>query len=314
MRLIFAACLLLALGVTAAHAESNAPCASAGQNNGWLEIETLRLWPADAPQARGKECKDIPTLTILAPARAPDAAAGPAVVVVPGGAYTHLAANHEGRQVADWFTARGFTAFILQYRLSSNGYLLPVPLLDARRAIQVVRSRAKEYHVDPNRIVVVGFSAGGHLAALSAVQPLPGDPAAHDPIERVSSRPDYLVLGYPWIGAISSDTSHLSYCKVVDVMDRCEQLRKAYSPDLFVTRQTPPTFWWHTFDDETVPVEQGLRFYEALVKAGVPAEAHVFAHGWHGTGLGSGDLSLEQWPRLLDTWLRQQGLIAGLGY
>src|SRR5581483_12425648 len=118
MRIIFAACTLLALVVTAAHAEPDAPCATAGQNNSWLQIETIRLWPADAPQARGKECKDIPTLTIFASARAPDAV-GPAVVVLPGGAYTHLAANHEGRQVADWFTSHGFTAFLLQYRLSS---------------------------------------------------------------------------------------------------------------------------------------------------------------------------------------------------
>jgi acetyl esterase/lipase len=230
---------------------------------------------------------------------------------VPGGAYTHLAANHEGRQVADWFTSRGFAAFILQYRLSSNGYLLPVPLLDARRAIQLVRARAKQYHIDPDRIVVVGFSAGGHLAALASVQPLAANPTAADPIERVSSRPNYLVLGYPWIGAISSDTSHLTYCKVANVMDRCEELRKAYSPDLFVTAQTPPTFWWHTFDDGTVPVEQGLRFYDALVKAGVPAEAHIFAHGPHGTGLGSADPALEQWPQLLEAWLREQGVLAG---
>jgi dipeptidyl aminopeptidase/acylaminoacyl peptidase len=117
------------------------------------------------------------------------------------------------------------------------------------------------------------------------------------------------VLGYPWIGAISSDTSHLSYCKLFNVMDRCEELRAAYSPDLFVTKQTPPTFWWHTFDDETVPVEQGLRFYEALVKAGVQSEAHIFAHGQHGTALGTGDASLDQWPDLLETWLRKQGLI-----
>ena len=232
------------------------------------------------------------------------------MIVLPGGSYAGLAADLEGREIADWFTARGFVAFILSYRLSSNGYLLPVPLLDARRAIQTVRGRAQDYHIDPNRIVVIGFSAGGHLAALSGTQFVSGNPASDDPIDRASSRPDYLVLGYPWIGAISSDTSHLSYCKLYNVMDRCEELRLAYSPDLFVTRDTPPTFWYHTFDDKTVPVEQGLRFYEALIKAGVPAEAHIFAHGSHGTGLGSADAALDQWPGLLEAWLRAQGLLS----
>jgi acetyl esterase/lipase len=231
------------------------------------------------------------------------------VVIFPGGAYARLAANLEGRQVADWFTARGFRAFVLSYRLSSNGYLLPVPLIDARRAVQLVRARARDYQIGPNRIVVIGFSAGGHLAALSGTQFVPGNPDADDPIERVSSRPDFLVLGYPWIGAISSDTSHLSYCKLFNVMDRCEELRVAYSPDLFVTKDTPPTFWYHTFNDHTVPLEQGLRFYEALVRAGVPAEAHIFANGPHGTGLGKGDAALDQWPGLLEIWLRAQGLL-----
>jgi acetyl esterase/lipase len=302
--------VLLAVGLLAgrlAHAQKQ-PCATAGNNNDYLGIQTIRLWPGDAPQARGKACEDTPTLTIFEPHRGNGN--GSAVVVLPGGAYVNLAANLEGRQVADWFTSRGFRAFILSYRLSSNGYLLPVPLLDARRAIQTVRARALDYQIDPNRIVVIGFSAGGHLAALSATQFVPGNPDAEDPIDRASSRPDYLVLGYPWIGAISSDTSHLSYCKLFNVMDRCEALRTAYSPDLFVTKDTPPTFWYHTFDDQTVPVEQGLRFYEALVKAGVPAEAHIFAKGPHGTGLGKGDASLDQWPDLLETWLRAQGLLS----
>jgi acetyl esterase/lipase len=288
-------------------ASAQQPCTTAGENNEFLGIQTIRLWPGDAPQAKGKACLDIPALTVFEPQNGH--ANGSAVVVLPGGAYAHLAANLEGRQVADWFTSRGFHAFVLQYRLSSNGYLLPVPLLDARRAVQTVRARARDYLIDPNRIVIIGFSAGGHLAALASTQSVPGNPDADDPIERVSSKPDFTVLGYPWIGAISSDTSHLSYCKLFSVMDRCEELRKAYSPDLFVSKETPPTFWYHTFDDATVPVEQGLRYYEALVKAGVPAEAHIFAKGPHGTGLGKGDATLDQWPSLLETWLRAQGLL-----
>jgi acetyl esterase/lipase len=291
---------------SAANAQKE-PCAIPGNNNEFLGIETLRLWPGDAPQATGKACTDIPTLTVFAPQEGQGN--GSAVVVFPGGAYSNLVANLEGRQVADWFTARGFRAFILSYRLTSNGYVLPVPLLDARRAIQTVRARAKSYSIDPNRIVVIGFSAGGHLAALSGTQFVTGNPDAQDPVERVSSRPDYMVLAYPWIGAISSDTSHLSYCKLFNLMDRCEALRTAYSPDLFVTKDTPKTFWYHTFDDETVPVQQGLRFYEAMVKAGVPIEAHLFATGAHGSGLGKGDEALDQWTTLLEVWLREQGLL-----
>jgi acetyl esterase/lipase len=282
-------------------------CATPGTNNAFLGIQTVRLWPGDAPEAKGKACEDIPTLTILDPQSGHGN--GSAVVVLPGGSYSGLAANLEGRQVADWFTARGFRAFVLSYRLSSHGYLLPVPLLDARRAVQLVRARALDYQVDPDRIVMIGFSAGGHLAALAATQPVPGSADAEDPIDRAPSRPDYLVLGYPWIGAISSDTSHLSYCQLYNVMDRCEALRTAYSPDLFVTKDSPPTFIFHTFNDQTVPVEQALRFYDALVKAGVPSEIHVFANGPHGTGLGKADAALDQWPNLLEIWLRAQGLL-----
>jgi acetyl esterase/lipase len=298
--------VLLMCLVISAQAQKE-PCATAGENNSFLGIQTVRLWPGQAPQAKGDRCEDTPTLTIFEPHRGTEN--GSAVVIFPGGAYRDLAGNLEGRQYADWFTARGFRAFVLSYRLTSNGYVLPVPLLDARRAIQTVRARARDYLIRPNRIVVVGSSAGGHLAALAGTQFVSGNPDAEDPIERVSSRPDYLVLVYPWIGAITSDTSHLSYCQEFNLMSRCDALAKAYSPDLFVTRDTPPTFWYHTFDDETVPVEQGLRFYEALVKAGVPSEAHIFPKGAHGSGLGKGDPALDQWPGLLETWLRAQGLL-----
>jgi acetyl esterase/lipase len=306
MKQFFAYVIAVAMALPAA-AQMPPACTTPGTDNAFLAIQTIRLWPGTPPQAKGNSCDDNPALTIFDPQ--PGTATGAAVLIFPGGAYLNLAGNLEGRQIADWFTARGFRAFVLTYRLSSHGYLLPVPLLDARRAIQTIRARAGDYHVSPNRIVVIGFSAGGHLAALSGTQFVPGDANAEDPIERASSRPDYLVLGYPWIGAISSDTSHLSYCKLFNVMDRCEELRKAYSPDLFVTKETPPAFIYHTFNDPTVPVEQALGFYAAMVKAGVPAEIHIFANGPHGTGLGKGDPVLSQWPNLLDSWLRAQGLM-----
>jgi len=289
-----------------AHAQTTS-CSTAGTDNAFLGIQTINLWPGEPPQAKGNGCNDIPTMTVLSPRQGTEN--GSAVVIFPGGSYRELAADLEGREVADWFTARGFRAFIVAYRLTSNGYVLPVPLLDARRAIQTVRARAADYHIAPNRIVLIGFSAGGHLAALAAVKPVSGDPNAADPVERVSSRPDFLVLGYPWLGAITTDTSHLSYCKLYNLMDQCDALRALYTPTLFVSKDTPPTFIYHTFNDHTVPVQQSLDFFEALVKAGVPSEMHVFANGSHGSGLGKGDPALDQWPALLEVWLRAKGLL-----
>ena len=308
MRRILAGITMSLLACTAGLAQHKDPCTTAGTNNDWLGIQTVRLWPGDAPEAKGNACEDTPTLSIFSPHWGNGN--GSAVIVMPGGGYVGLAGVHEGREFADWFTERGFHAFVLSYRLSSNGYLLPVPLLDARRAIQTVRARAQDYHIDPNRIVIIGFSAGGHLAALAATDPVPGNPEAEDAIDRVSSRPDYLVLGYPWIGALTTDTAHISYCKQFNVMDRCEALRLAYSPDLLVNKDTPPAFIFHTFTDQTVPVEQSLRFYNALVKAGVKSEMHIFANGPHGVGLGGVDPALEQWPNLLDAWLRAHGLLS----
>lgn len=311
MKRLFAFFIAAALIIPAAHTPAalaeTPPCTTPGTDNAFLGIQTIRLWPGTAPQAKGAGCNDIPALTLFEPRQG--SANGSAVIIFPGGAYMHLAGDIEGREVADWFTARGFRAFILSYRLGSNGYLLPIPLLDARRAIQTVRARALDYHINPNRIVVIGFSAGGHLAALAGTQFVPGNPDADDPIDRASSRPDYLVLGYPWIGALGTDFAHLNYCKAFNLIDQCATLRAAYSPDLYVTKDTPPTFIYHTFTDQTVPVEQPLRFYEALVKAGVPSEMHIFASGPHGTGLGKGDPALDQWPSLLENWLRAQGLL-----
>ncbi len=303
MKKLFAFITAVLLACAAAQAQKE-PCAEVGNNNDFLGIQTIRLWPGDAPLAKGKACEDIPTLTVFDSAGG-GSGIGSAVIIMPSGGYSVLSGK-ASREMADWFTARGFRAFVLSYRLSPNGYLMPAPLLDARRAVQLVRARALEYQIDPHRIVVAGFSAGGHLAALSATQFVPANPDAEDPVERVSSRPDYLVLGYAWIGAFDSNTG---YCKLFKTTDGCAALRAEYSPDLFVNKNTPPTFLYHTFNDEAVPVEQGLRFYEALVKAGVPSEMHIFPNGPHGSGLGKGDPALDQWPNLLENWLRAQGLL-----
>jgi acetyl esterase/lipase len=325
----FFAFLIAALLAIPAYAQL-ANCATVGTDNNFLGIQTIRLWPGTppgdktpgvqtSPPTKSEPCSDTPALTILGPRQG--TGNGSAVIIFPGGAYLHLSGDLEGREVADWFTARGFRAFILSYRLGSSGYLLPVPLLDARRAIQTVRARATDYHIDPNRIVVIGFSAGGHLAALAGTQFVPGSSDADDPIDRASSRPDYLVLGYPWLDAITKDTTFLSYCKILNLLgdkpgnkpgddiDQCDALRAKYDPILYVTKDTPPAFIYQTSTDKTVSPAATIDFYQALLKAGVPSELHVFVNGAHGSGLGKGDPALDQWPNLLENWLRAQGLL-----
>jgi len=321
MKQLFAFLIAAALAIPAVHAQL-ANCATPGTDNVFLGIQTVHLWPGTppgdkspgagtSPATKSEPCSDTPALTVFGPRQG--TANGSAVIIFPGGAYIRLAGDLEGREIADWFTARGFRAFILSYRLSSQGYMMPVPLLDARRAIQTVRARATDYQISPSRIVVIGFSAGGHLAALSGTQFVPGKPDAEDPIDRASSRPDFLVLGYPWLEAITRDTTFLSYCKIFNLLgdksDQCDQLRAKYDPVLFVSKDTPPAFIYQTSADKTVSPAASIDFYQALLKAGVPSELHVFVNGAHGSGLGKGDPALDQWPGLLENWLRAQGLL-----
>jgi acetyl esterase/lipase len=202
------------------------------------------------------------------------------------------------------------TAFVLKYRLG-RAYLFPTPLSDAQRAIRFVRARAAEFGVIPDRIGMRGFSAGGHLTASTATFVEPGRPDAADPIERVGSRPDFIVLGYPWLNAMwKNPAGVLSYCSALKLEPaQCVNF-EPYSPDARVTAQTPPAFIYHTTDDELVPVEASVAFYRAMVKAGVPVEMHLFEKGKHGSGLGLGDPSLDQWSGLLEAWLRGRGLLA----
>lgn len=273
----------------------------------FLGIATYPLWEGDAPGALGKEQADVPTLTLFRPQ--PGSGNGTAVIVAPGGGYMGLASNLEGRQVADWFTSRGITAFVLKYRLGQK-YPYPIPLTDARRAIRLVRTRAREFSIAPERIGIMGFSAGGHLAAAAGTMYDAGQADAADTVERASSRPDFVILGYAWLNAMKPEQKGvLGYCGLMKATpEKCKTFEQ-YSPDEHVNAQTPPTFLYHTTDDELVPVDASIMFYQALRKASVPAEMHIFAKGRHGSGLGLGDAALDQWPTLLEAWLRGRNLL-----
>ena len=271
-----------------------------------LGITTIPLY-ASAPTGMNQTASTaIPTLTVFKPA--PDHATGSAIIIAPGGAYMGLASNLEGAQVAEWFAARGFTAFVLKYRVGKEN-IYPVPILDAQRAIRLVRSFSKSYKISPKRVGIIGFSAGGHLAAVAATDFDSPSPASTDPIDQLSARPDFVVLGYPWLNAIApSVKGEMTYCSVFRLPSaQCEELSKEYTPKLHVTKNTPPTFIYSTSEDGFVL--SALEFYGEMIKAGDSVEMHLFRHGEHGSGLGSGDAALDEWPNLLEHWLRDQGLL-----
>jgi acetyl esterase/lipase len=276
-----------------------------------LGISTLPLWPAGAPEITGTSQDDLPTLTVFLPQKG--RSTGSAVIVAPGGAYLGLASDLEGRQVADWFTIRGFTAFVLKYRLGAN-HLYPIPLQDAQRAVRLVRSLAAADGFSPDRIGFVGFSAGGHLAAATGTLFDTGKPNAVDPLERLSDRPDFLVLGYPWLNAMQPSGNYITYCSKIKIIppETCKLDDEKYTPSRHVTAQTPTTFIYSTTNDQTVPISASVDFYNALIAAGVPAELHIFRRGDHGSGMGAGSGALDLWPVLLEQWLRDQGLLTPL--
>jgi acetyl esterase/lipase len=243
-------------------------------------------------------------MTIYLPGRGN---AGTGVVVFPGGGYGGLASNHEGRQVANWLNSFGVTAFVVKYRLGPR-YHHPVEIGDAQRAIRTVRSRAKEFGIAPNQIGVWGFSAGGHLAATTGTHFDAGKADATDPIEKESSRPDFMILAYPVI-SFTTPYTHKGSLKNLLGDNPDSKLVENLSNELQVTAQTPPTFLFHTNGDTGVPPENSVLFYLALRKAAVPAEMHIFEKGPHGVGLGGSDPALSRWPILLQEWFRTRGLL-----
>jgi acetyl esterase/lipase len=269
-------------------------------------VTTIRLWQQDAPGALGQQPADIPQLSIYLPE--PDKACGTGIVVCPGGGYQHLAVGHEGVDIAAWLNDLGIAAFVLDYRHRGKGYGHPAPLLDAQRAIRTVRSRAPEWRVDPHRIGVMGFSAGGHLAATAGTHFDAGQPAADDPVERVSCRPDFLVLCYPVI-AFGESFTHTGSQRNLLGTDPPPDLVYELSAEKQVTAQTPPAFLFHTDADRGVAAENSLAFYTALRKANVPAELHIYAQGNHGVGLARGVPGTADWPERLAAWLRGRDLL-----
>jgi acetyl esterase/lipase len=268
------------------------------------------LWPNGAPSSVGDPAANQPSLTAYLPPAGK--AVGTAVIVCPGGGYGNLALDHEGKQVADWLNARGVAAFVLRYRIvvrdKRPGPLHPAPMLDVQRAIRMVRSKAIDYGVRPDRVGVWGFSAGGHLASTAATHFDAGKPDAIDPIERVSCRPDFAVLAYPVI-TLDAAATHAGSRRNLIGADPDPALVELMSNDKQVTRQTPPTFLFHTDEDRAVPPMNSILFYAALKKNGVPAELHIYERGQHGVGLAPQNAVLATWPERLDVWLKGRGLL-----
>ena len=263
-----------------------------------------RLWPARAPGALGDGAEHESSLTVyLAPSARANSAA---VVVAPGGGYGVLASNHEGAQVAQWLNSLGVTAFVLKYRLGPR-YQHPTMLTDGQQAIRTVRTRAGEWKVDPNRIGILGFSAGGHLASTVGTQLDLGDRRANDPVARASSRPDFMLLIYPVI-TMSDPYTHAGSRRNLLGSRPSPEFIDQLSSERQVAKDTPPTFLVHTTDDAVVPVENSLLFYRALRAAGVPAELHIYRAGPHGFGLAPDDRILAGWPKLGEAWMRGLGL------
>lgn len=264
--------------------------------------KTVRLWEGRVPLAQGDSPADIPFITLYPAPK--ESRNGAAVVVCPGGGYGGLAA-HEAEPVAKWLNKLGVSAFVLTYRLGPR-YHHPVMSNDVSRAIRMVRANAKEWEVDPKRIGVLGFSAGGHLASTAETHFAEGDPAADDSVERVSSRPDLAVLIYPVI-TLSGPYAHTGSRNNLLGENPPQDLIALLSNEKQVTEKTPPTFLVHGADDKAVPCENSLLFAAACRKRGVPVELHIYEHGEHGFGIGGDGRPVGDWVKRCAEWMKARG-------
>lgn len=251
--------------------------------------ERIYLWPGEAPFTN--ECGEQPQPSLLP---LPIEGSRGAVIVCPGGAYCNKAA-HEGLPVAEMINEAGISAFVLDYRIKPCPHY--VPLTDALRAIRVVRSLGYE------KVGILGFSAGGHLACSAATLYTDGDPDAEDPIERLSSRPDAFL---PCYAAVSLHT-FTNIAHILEGVSEDIALRRRYSAELHITSDTPPCFMWHTAADKVVPVENSIMLALALRRKNIPCELHVFPEGRHGLSLRTEVPAVLQWAPLCQKWLLDQG-------
>jgi len=300
---LFLTLLGLAIGLPAFSADK-APKKAADKSGAtpYAQIPgPIRLWDGATPGALGQTPKDIPTLTPFA--ADPAKRNGATMLILPGGGYGNLA-EHEGTGYAQFFAAHGITAYVLKYRLGSNGYRHPIMLNDAARALRMLRAFARRDGLDPNRIGVIGSSAGGHLASTLLTHFDAGNPNATDPIERESSRPDLGVLCYPVI--TFGEFAHAGSRRNLLGDNPPAELVQNLSNETQVTKNTPPTFIWHTVEDKGVPVENALLFAAALRRAGVPFSLHVYETGPHGLGLGRPDRPAPPWADQLLYWFKER--------
>lgn len=276
-------CFALALAVQSGNVQAQLVAPAPNAN------ETLPLWSDEILEAKGSADTDIPVLTVYRP----EHSSGAAMIIAPGGAYRGLSMVHEGQEPGERMAAMGITAFVLRYRYAPK-YTLDVSVADAQRAIRLVRSLAPTYGYDPTRIGMMGFSAGGHLAAMAATAPRLGKADAADPVEQLSSELNFAVLVYPWLNAMQpvmigrDGKEKLAYCTAKPLVDPafCTEHMREYTPALLASTRTPPIFIVHTTPDQTVPVATSIAFYSTLEALGDDVELHIFAKGKHGIGLG----------------------------
>jgi acetyl esterase/lipase len=265
----------------------------------------IPLWSGPVPMEKGSAAGDVPKLFYY-PAIGPGV--GSSVIVLPGGGYSHVLMEKEGGTEARWLAAHGVAAFVLQYRLGP-WYRYPVPMMDGARAVRYVRSHAAEFEIDSNKIGVWGFSAGGNLAGYLCTEPFDKEKTSPDMVERVSAHPDFGIYSYARFSmddSIPRSTnmeSLLGDHPTPEMLDSISYVRH-------VTKETSPGFIYSTTADQTVNSLNATAYYDALKRAGVPAELHIFELGPHGTSMGQGlkgMAELEIWPTLLEHWMQLHG-------